>query len=211
MAPNRADCLEEYKVSIKQVGNPIDLHLLRSLREFYESGNNNDINSKDIHSIKQVLSLALHENCSSRADFIYNRSFFSQPASENAHDCWDLGLGKALWRGFYSCLVFSKGHHQLLMNLDGKYKILYYKFIFLYYMILTVSHAIFMKKQPFINFLCEVMLHSPRGKWQYGRNPGMRTAEIDDILNFLNPNLNVGYYDGEVEFLLEHCKRKYLF
>jgi hypothetical protein len=67
-----------------------------------------------------MLSIVLHENCSSLADFIFARLFFSQPLPQDRYGSWDLGLGKAVWRGFYSCLVFTKGRHQLLMNLDGK-------------------------------------------------------------------------------------------
>lgn len=42
------------------------------------------------------------------------------PTTDGNYGNWDLGLGTALWRGFYSCLVFAKGEHKLLMNLDGK-------------------------------------------------------------------------------------------
>jgi len=121
MGPNLAGRETEYKFSIQKAGDPIDLSLLQSLRKFYETGNDENINSNNIHSIKQVLSIALHEHCSTRADFIYNRTFYLHPSLGDTHDSWDLGLGKAVWRGFYSALTFSKGHHQLLMNLDGKY------------------------------------------------------------------------------------------
>jgi hypothetical protein len=122
MGPNRANRQEEYKFSIKRVGNPIDLSLLRSLKEFYSTENGDNVTSNSLQNIKKVVSIVSHEHCSSNAEHIYNRSFFSQPVSEDRYGCWDLGLGKALWRGFYSCLVFAKGSYQLLMNLDGKYE-----------------------------------------------------------------------------------------
>jgi hypothetical protein len=123
MGPNRANRYVEYQVSIKLVGNPIDLRSLCSFEGMYESKSNTNIESDDLQHIKQVLSIALHEHCSSQADYIYNRTFFTQPVLQNRYSHWDLGLGKAAWRGFYSCLVFTKGRHQLLMNLDGKYQL----------------------------------------------------------------------------------------
>lgn len=101
------------------MAGPIDLSVLRIIHEFYRS-NDGNISLDDLERIKQMLSVALHENCSSQADFIFNRSFFSQPLPQDRHNNWDLGLGNAIWRGFYSCLIFTKGTHQLLMNLDGK-------------------------------------------------------------------------------------------
>jgi len=118
--PNRAHRQEEYEICIKQVGNPVDLSLLRSLKEFSETKSDDNIELNDLQSVKQMLSVVLHEHCSSQAEFIFNRSFYSQPAVEDRFGNWDLGLGKAAWRGFYSCLIFSKGAHQLLMNLDGE-------------------------------------------------------------------------------------------
>jgi hypothetical protein len=121
VGPNRANRQEEYQVSIKHVGSPIDLALLPLLKELYQMENNNNITLNTLQNIKQFVSIVLHERCSSHADFIYNRSFFAQPVSPDKHGDWDLGLGTALWRGFYSCLVFAKGTHQLLMNLDCKH------------------------------------------------------------------------------------------
>lgn len=86
----------------------------------YESTNSSNYITENISNIKQILSIALHEHCSSQATSIYNRSFFA-PTLKEQYGEWDLGLGKALWRGFYSCLVFSKGRHQLLMNLDSMF------------------------------------------------------------------------------------------
>ena len=63
-----------------------------------------------------------------------------------------------------------------------------------------------MKKQPFLEFLCEVMLHSPSGKELYRGQRDIRKAEGNDVLGFLdvrNPR-----YQSEVNFLLKHCKRK---
>jgi hypothetical protein len=98
----------------------VDLSLLQNLSHFHGTGNESNERLEDLEKIKQVLSIALHEHCSSHAEFIYNRSFFA-PTPEGRHGEWDLGSGKALWRGFHSCLVFAKGKHQLLMNLNGKY------------------------------------------------------------------------------------------
>jgi hypothetical protein len=120
MGPNRNNRQVEHKISVKQVGDPVDLSLLRSLKQIYETKSDDNVNLEDLQSIQQTLSVVLHEHCSSRAEFIFGRSFFSQPVSDDRYGNWDLGLGKALWRGFYSCLIFSKGRHQLLMNLDGK-------------------------------------------------------------------------------------------
>ena len=33
---------------------------------------------------------------------------------------------------------------------------------------------------------------------------------IPDVVQYLDPNENAGYYDGEIEYLLKHCKRKCL-
>ncbi|CAF2600413.1 unnamed protein product [Rotaria sp. Silwood2] len=189
MAPNRFNRQEEYQISIKRVGNAIDLSLLHFLNEFYDTENNSNVNVNDIRIIQQVLSIVLHENCSSNAAYIYNRSFFAQPILKDKHGYWDLGLGKALWRGFYSCLVFANGTHRLLMNLD-------------------MSHTIFMKEQSFIDFLCEVMLHSTCGKNHYKYKQNVHKAEMKDVLKFLDQNINGNDYHGEIEFLLNHCKRE---
>ncbi|CAF1537908.1 unnamed protein product [Rotaria sp. Silwood1] len=187
MAPNRFNRQEEYQISIKRVGNSIDLRLLRSNNEFYDTENNSNNSLNDIQIIRQMLSIVLHENCSSNAAYIYNRSFFAEPILENKHGYWDLGLGKALWRGFYSCLVFTNGPNRLLMNLD-------------------VSHTVLMKEQSFIDYLCEVMLHSPLGKSHYKNKQKIQTAEIKDVVKFLDQNISGGHYDGEIGFLLNHCK-----
>ena len=63
-----------------------------------------------------------------------------------------------------------------------------------------------MKKQPFLDFLCEVMLQSPSGRKRYSRDRNRTKAEGDDVLWFLdhtNPD-----YRTETAFLLKHCKRK---
>ncbi|CAF3918070.1 unnamed protein product [Rotaria sordida] len=190
MAPNRINHQEEYQISIKRVGNPIDLSLLRSLDEFYNTKTNSNINVNDVQIIQQILSIVLHENCSSNATYIYNRSFFAQPILENKHGHWDLGLGKALWRGFYSCLVFTNGTNRLLMNLD-------------------MSYTIFIKEQSFIDFLCEVMLHSPLGKKYYKNMQKVQKAEMEVVVEFLDQNISGTHYHGEIEFLLNNCERKY--
>jgi hypothetical protein len=118
--PNRFDRLETYDVFIKQVGDPIDLSILRVLKDIFQTQSNDNIRSNELQRAKQMLSIVLHENCSSQADFIFNRLFFSRPLASDRYGSWDLGLGKAVWRGFYSCLIFANGAHQLLMNLDSK-------------------------------------------------------------------------------------------
>ena len=118
--PNRYGRQEAYNVFVKQVGNPIDLRVLSVLEDFTQTQSDDNIHLNELQSIKQMLSIALHEHCSSNADFIYNRSFFSRSLVTDQYGSWDLGLGKAVWRGFYSCLVFGKGMYQMLMNLDGK-------------------------------------------------------------------------------------------
>jgi hypothetical protein len=67
-----------------------------------------------------------------------------------------------------------------------------------------------MKKQPFVDFLCEVMLHSPYGTWDYDRDHKVRKVEISDAVRYLDRNISGNYYEGEIEFLLKHCERKYL-
>ena len=119
MGPTRANKQVPYQVTVKQAGDPVDLSLLQHLDQLYAATNQSNDRLEHLQSVKQVLSIALHEHCSSHAEFIYNRSFFATPSNDR-YGVWDLGQGKALWRGFYSCLVFAKGEHKLLMNLDGE-------------------------------------------------------------------------------------------
>jgi hypothetical protein len=63
-----------------------------------------------------------------------------------------------------------------------------------------------MKKQPFLEFVCEIMAHSPCGKRIYGRQRNVPKATGDDVLEFLD--INNPTYRIEAEFLLKHCKRK---
>ncbi|UJR36678.1 hypothetical protein I4U23_029395 [Adineta vaga] len=181
---NRSNRHEPHKVIVQRVGSPVDLSLIANLNELFDPASLTNDRIEDLQQVKQVLSIALHEYCSSNAAFIYNRSFFASSADGRQSE-WDLGLGKAMWRGFYSCLVFSKGKHQLLMNLD-------------------VKHTVFMKKQPFIEFVCEVMLHSPSGKRKYGQQRNASKADGADVLQYLDVhNRN---YRNEADFLLKHCK-----
>lgn len=64
----------------------------------------------------------------------------------------------------------------------------------------------FVKEQPFLQFLCEVMQYSPTGKWLSStrRNAGRLTVE--DVLKFFDPNQNRDYYRREIEFLTEQCR-----
>jgi hypothetical protein len=69
---------------------------------------------------------------------------------------------------------------------------------------------VFTKEQPFLDFLCEVMRHSPSGEWRYGHRRHIVKAELTDVLKFLDQNINGNYYAGETAFLLKHCKSKQL-
>ncbi|CAF4984306.1 unnamed protein product, partial [Rotaria sp. Silwood1] len=186
-APNRFGRQEEHEILIKLVGKPVDLSLLNFLDEFQQTGNNNYLNHDDLKRIKHILSVVLHEQCSSNATYICNRLFFAQPTLDNKYGDWDLGLGKALWRGFYSCLLIGKSNCQLVINLD-------------------VSHKIFMKEQSFLDFLCDVMYHSPCGKRHWTNKRSTSKLQIQDVLQIFNKTTNNIYYEGEVEFLLNCCR-----
>ncbi|CAF3728415.1 unnamed protein product [Rotaria sordida] len=182
--PGRSNRQEPHRVIVRKAGNPVDLALIQHTNQIFDRENLSNYTPEDLQDIKQILSIALHEHCSSHAAFICNRSFFA-PTKDGQHGEWDLGLGKALWRGFYSCLVFAKGTHQLLMNLD-------------------VKHTVFLKKQPFLEFLCEIMMHSPCGKRKYDGQRNVQKADGNDILKFLD--INNSTYKSEADFLLKHCK-----
>jgi hypothetical protein len=66
-----------------------------------------------------------------------------------------------------------------------------------------------LKKQPFLEFVCEVMLHSPSGKQKYGGRRNVQKVDGDDVLRFLDAKSPT--YQREADFLLKHCKRKCLF
>ncbi|CAF1158155.1 unnamed protein product, partial [Didymodactylos carnosus] len=166
------DKKENFKFIIHLTDEPIDFAEL-ALQE----------KSENFERLKQVLSIVLHEQCSSTALFASKRAFYSIPTVGNA---FDLGEGKALWRGFYSCLMFSKGNHKLLVNLD-------------------VSHSCFLKKQPFLDFLREVMVKSPCGVYD-GRGRRIEKVTIEDCINYLDPVINQAYYQGELKFLTKLCK-----
>lgn len=72
---------------------------------------------------------------------------------------------------------------------------------------ILVSHAVFMKKQPFLDFLCEVMLHSPSGKRDYGRQRDVLKADGNDVLRYLDTQSK--NYQQEAQFLLKQCKGTY--
>ncbi|CAF3953958.1 unnamed protein product [Rotaria sp. Silwood2] len=182
--PNRSNRQELHKVIVRKAGCPVDLAVIQNTKEIFDTENLTNYTPESLQNIKQILSIVLHEHCSNHATFIYNRCFFSS-TTDGSHGEWDLGLGKALWRGFYSCLVFAKGKHKLLMNLD-------------------VKHTVFMKKQPFLEFLCEIMLHSPCGKRKYARQRNVSKADGEDVLRFLD--INNPTYRNEIDFLLKHCK-----
>lgn len=74
-------------------------------------------------------------------------------------------------------------------------------------MSVLVNHAVFMKKQPFLDFLCEIMLQSPCGKREYGRQKNISKADGNDVLRYLDTNSQ--NYRQEVAFLLKQCKGNY--
>lgn len=116
---NRRNKQVNFKVKIQPAGTPVDLTVLQNIDLLLNSFEESNERKEQLQNIQQVLSIALHEHCSSTADFIFNRTFFINPDA-NQYGSWDLGEGKAMWRGFYSCLVFGKGEYRLMMNLDGK-------------------------------------------------------------------------------------------
>ena len=71
---------------------------------------------------------------------------------------------------------------------------------------IVVRHTVFMKKQPFLDFVCEVMLYSPSGKKKYGRLRDVRKADGSDVLDYLDVNNRA--YRIDADFLLKHCKRE---
>jgi hypothetical protein len=72
-----------------------------------------------------------------------------------------------------------------------------------------VSHTVFLKKQPFFDFLCEIMRHSPCGNQQYSRQRNVQKVDGDDVLKFLDSRSPT--YRVEAAYVLKHCKRKCLF
>jgi len=65
-----------------------------------------------------------------------------------------------------------------------------------------------MKKQPFLEFVCEVMLRSPSGKRTYGQQRNVVKAKGDDVLQFLD--IDSPDYQDEAAFLLKQCKGKFV-
>jgi hypothetical protein len=74
--------------------------------------------------------------------------------------------------------------------------------------VIVVSHTIFLKKQPFLEFLCEIMLQSPSGKREYSNRRQIRKVDGNDVLRYLD--IRSPTYPNEADFLLKHCKRKCL-
>ncbi|CAF0788505.1 unnamed protein product [Adineta ricciae] len=186
-APNSAGRYEDYQCSIKQAGRPTDLDLLKSLKQFYVSNDTLEDTKNQLKYIQQIFSLVIHAYSSGDSGFIYNRTYFKEPTLSNGQHHWDLGLGKAVWRGFYSCLVFANGTHQLLMNLD-------------------VNHGIFQRRQKFLDFVCEVMHYSPCGRYYRTQNRHESKLSMENVEEYLDSKNNAGFYKDEIEFLLKHCK-----
>jgi hypothetical protein len=72
MGPNRSNRQEAHKVIVQLVESPVDLSLIQNLTELFETANESNDRLEDLQKVKQVLSIALHEHCSSHASFIYN-------------------------------------------------------------------------------------------------------------------------------------------
>lgn len=68
-----------------------------------------------------------------------------------------------------------------------------------------------MKKQWFIDFLCEIMRYSPLGKQHFGYNNRNRNDIINDLLGFFDEKYAGEYYQGERKFLLDHCQSRSIF
>jgi len=79
------------------------------------------------------------------------------------------------------------------------------------YIFIVVSHKVFMKKQPFLDFLCEVMRESPGIKRRHRQNENNRNIDINDILHLFDQNTNIQHYRDEIEYLLNQCKSKRLY
>ncbi|CAF3860432.1 unnamed protein product, partial [Rotaria sp. Silwood1] len=118
-APNRFGRQEEHEILIKLVGKPVDLSLLNFLDEFQQTGNNNYLNHDDLKRIKHILSVVLHEQCSSNATYICNRLFFAQPTLDNKYGDWDLGLGDAASEQTFS---WKQGEQESIVTVENYYK-----------------------------------------------------------------------------------------
>ncbi len=81
-----------------------------------------------------------------------------------------------------------------------------FEYLFLIYVI-VVSHTVYLKKQPFLDFICEILLHSPCGKRDYGRQRDARMVHGNDAIIYLDSRSPT--YESEANFLLKHCKCKH--
>ena len=109
MGPNRSNKQEPHTVTIQRVGLPVDLSLTQNLNTLFESANTSNIRLEELQDIKQVLSIALHEHCSSHAAFVYNRSFYS-PSNQGQHGEMGSWFRKSTvaWFLFMSCFFQRK-------------------------------------------------------------------------------------------------------
>src|SRR4051794_17061408 len=87
VGPSRSNRPEPHTVIVKRVGEPVNLALLQNLDQLFNTINESNDRLEDLQDIKQVLSIALHEHCSSHAAFMYNRSFYA-PIIEGQHGEW---------------------------------------------------------------------------------------------------------------------------
>ena len=72
-----------------------------------------------------------------------------------------------------------------------------------------VNHGIFLRRQPFLDFVCEIMRCSPCGKYYQGQNRYQSKLSMKDVEQYLDPTNNAQFYNGEIDFLVKQCKRKY--
>lgn len=71
----------------------------------------------------------------------------------------------------------------------------------------VVSHRVFMTKQPFLHFLCDIMSQCPSYKKRYGRTESNRRATLTEVVALFDPIRNDQYHIDR-EFFLKNCRSK---
>ena len=89
-----------------------------------------------------------------------------------------------------------------------KFSLKYVDSFFDIFLFISVSYQAFMQRQPFIDFLCEIMRHSPLGKKQYANKDRSTKVSTGDLLNFFDIQYAGDYYQGERDFLVKHCRSR---
>ena len=133
---------------------------------------------------------------------------------------WRVGFGK--WEGIVAWFLFLSCLWKRKISITHEYWWLVWKLrslsftkieylniacYFILFLVL-VSHTIFLKKQPFVEFICEIMLYSPSGKREYGGRRNVSKISGDDALRYLDTRSRT--YQADADFLLKHCKSKHL-